>query len=64
MFKDFSGGPVLKISPSKAGGVSLIPDHGTKVPRVSWPKKQNVRQKQYCLNKDFLKNGSHQREIL
>ena len=55
---------MLKTSPSKAGGVSLIPDHGAKVPRVSWPKNQKIRQKQYCLYKDFLKNGSHQREIL
>ena len=29
---DFPGGPVVKTSPSKAGGVSLIPGQGAKIP--------------------------------
>ena len=44
--------------PSKAEGVCLIPDWGARTPRASQPKKQNIKQKQYCsqFDKDF-KNG-------
>ena len=58
---DFRGGPVVKTSPSNAGGVSSIPGWGAKTPRASWPKKQNTKQNQCCnrSNKDF-KNGSDQ----
>ena len=39
---DFPGGPMVKTSPSSAGGVCLIPGWGTKIPRTPWPKtKQN-----------------------
>ena len=53
--QDFPGGPVGKTSPSNAGGVGSIPCWGTKMPCDLWPKKQNIRQKQYCnkFNKDF-----------
>ena len=46
---DFPGGPVVKTSPSNAGGAGLIPALGPKIPRASKPKKkkQNVKQKQY-----------------
>ena len=55
---DFPGGPVVGTSLSSAGGVGSIPGQGAKIPHDSWPKNQNVKQKQYCnkLNKDF-KNG-------
>ena len=33
--EDFSGGPVVKISPSKAGGVGSIPGQGAKIPHAS-----------------------------
>ena len=36
---DFSGGPVVKTSPSNASGVGLIPGWGVKIPLNSWPKK-------------------------
>ena len=51
---DFPGGPVVKTSPSNAGGA--------KIPHASQPKKQNIKQKQNCnkFNKDF-KNGPHQK---
>jgi len=41
--------------PSKAEGVCLIPDWGARTPRASQPKKQNIKQKQYCsqFDKDF-----------
>ena len=38
----------------------LVPGGGAKIPGAFWPKKQNIKQKQYCnkFNKDF-KNGPH-----
>ena len=58
---DFPGSPVVKTSPSNAGGVGSIPGQGAKIPHALWPKNQNIKQKQYCnkFNKDF-KNGPHQ----
>ena len=32
--KNFPGGPVVKNSPSNAGGVSKIPHQGTKIPHA------------------------------
>ena len=62
--RDFPGGPVVKTSPSNAGGVGLIPGRGAKIPYASRPKNQNMKQKQYCdkFNKDF-KNGPHQKNL-
>ena len=56
-FRDFSGGPVVKTSPSNAGGTCLIPCRGAKIPHASGPKNQNIKQKQYCnkFNKDLKK---------
>ena len=36
--QDFSGGPVVKISASKARGIVSISGWGTKIPHASWPK--------------------------
>ena len=60
---DFPGSPVLKTSPSNAGGAGLIPGWGAKIPHASRTKNQNIKQKQYCnkFNKDF-KNGPHQKK--
>ena len=46
---------MVKTSPSNAGGAGSIPGQGAKIPHALGPKKQNVRQKQYCnkFNKDF-----------
>ena len=51
---------MVKTSPSDAEGAGSIPGLGTKIPHASWPKNQNIKQKQYCnkFNKDF-KNGPH-----
>ena len=37
--------------------MSSIPGQGVKIPYASWPKKQNIKHKQYCnkFNKDFKK---------
>ena len=48
---DFPGGPVVKTSPSNAGS---IPGWGARIPHASWPKSQNIKQKQYC-NKNSIK---------
>ena len=43
--------------PSNAGGKSSVPGRWEKIPHDSWPKKQNIKQKQYCnkFDKDFQK---------
>ena len=53
--RDFPGGPVIKTSPSNAGDAGSIPGWGAKIPHASWPKNQNIKQKQYCnkFSKDF-----------
>ena len=38
-------GPVVKTSPTSAGGRALIPGGGAKSPHASWPKNQNIKQK-------------------
>ena len=58
--RDFPGHPVVKTSPSNAGGEGSIPGWVAKIPHALWPKNQNIKQKQHCnkFNKDF-KNGPH-----
>ena len=60
---DFPGGPVVKTLPSNAGDEGSILGQGDKIPYASWPKNQNIKQKQYCnkFNKDF-KNSPHQKK--
>ena len=62
--RDFPGGPVVKTSPSNAGGAGSIPGRQAKIPHASGPKSQNIKQKQYCrkINKDF-KNGQYQKNL-
>ena len=47
---DFLCSSVVKISPSNARGTGSIPGWGAKIPHVSWPKNQNVKQKQIVTN--------------
>ena len=56
-YRDFPGGPLVKMSPSDAGDVGWIPGLKARIPHASWPKKQKVKQKQYCnkINKGFRK---------
>ena len=53
-----------KTSPSNAGGTDSIPGQEANSPHASWPKKQNIKQKQYHdkFNKDF-KNDPHQKKF-
>ena len=46
---------MVKALASSTGGGGSIPDPGAKITYASWPKKQNIKQKQYCnkLNKTF-----------
>ena len=62
---DFPGDPVVKTSPSNAGGASFIPGQRAKILHDWQPKNQNIKQKQYCnkFNKDF-KNCPHQNKNL
>ena len=56
---------MVKSLPSKAGGVGLIPSWGAKTPHTWGPKNQNMKQKQYCIDKsdkDF-KNGPHKESL-
>ena len=41
--RDLPGGPVVKTSPSNAGGAGSIPGRGAKIPHASWPKNQNIK---------------------
>ena len=43
MKRDFPGGPVVKTSPSDAGGVGSISGQGAKIPHASWPKKPKCK---------------------
>ena len=54
---EFPGCPVVKTSPSYTVGVGSIPGQEAKIPHTSWPKNQNIKQKQCCnkFNKDFKK---------
>ena len=63
--RDFPGSPVVKTSPSNAEGTGSIPGRGANIPHASWPKNQNIKQKQYCnkFSKDF-KNGPHKKKNL
>ena len=52
---------MVRTSPSNVGGAGSIPGWGAKIPSASWPKSQNIKQKQYCnkFNKDLKKIGPH-----
>ena len=53
--RDFPGGPVVRTSPSNAGGAGSLPGRGAEIPHASGPKNQKLKQKQYCnkFNKDL-----------
>jgi len=55
---------VVKTSPSNAGTVGSVPDLKAKNPHVSWPKNQNIKQKQYCntFNNKDLKSGTDKKK--
>ena len=55
---------MVKTLPSNTGGVGSIPGQGAKIPHASWPRNQNIKQRQYCnkFNEDF-KNGPHQKNL-
>ena len=56
---DFPRGPLLRTSPSSAGGTGSIFGQGAEIPYVWQPINQNKKQK---FNKDF-KNGLHEKKI-
>ena len=48
----------------RQGGAGSIPVGGAKIPHALWPKKKDIKQKQYYnkFNKDF-KNGPHPKNL-
>lgn len=56
---------MIKTLPSSAGDAGSTSGQGAKFPHTSWPKKQNIKRKQYCnkFNRDFT-NVPHQRKNL
>ena len=46
------------------GSQGSVPGEEAKTPHAFWPKRQNIKQKQYCnkFNKD-IKNGPHQKNL-
>ena len=62
IYPDFPDSTVVKTSLSNTRGEGSVPGQGPKIPQASWPKKQNMKQKQDCnkFNKDF-NNGPHQK---
>ena len=59
---DFLGVRWLRLRLPKPRGVGLIPGEGAEIPRASWPKYRNMKQKQYCnkLSEDS-KNGPYKK---
>ena len=54
---------MVKTLPPKARVMGLIPGQGAKIPLTTWPKKQDIKQKQYCTNskktlQKYFKNTS------
>ena len=56
---------MVKASPSRTGGVGLIPGQGTKIPHTLCPKGQDMKQKQCCgkFNKVFKKWSTLKKKI-
>ena len=54
---------MVKLPPSNAGVAGSIPGSGAEIPPATWPKIQNIKQKQYCnkFSKDFS-NSPHQKK--
>ena len=59
-WRRFPGGPVVKTSPSRAGGAGSVPGQRAQIPHASRPKIRKIKQEHCCnkFNKDF-KNGLH-----
>ena len=64
--RDFPSGPVVRISPSNAGGAGLIPGEELRFSHALQLKNQNLKQKQYCnkFNKDFKNHPHFKKKIL
>ena len=46
--RDFPDSRVVSTLPAKARRVDSTPGQGAKVTHALWPKKENIKQKQYC----------------
>ena len=66
--RDFPAGPVVGILPSNTMGEGSISSLGARIPHVSWPRHEGIKEKkkrQCCskFNGDF-KDGPHQKNLL
>ena len=63
----FPRGPVVRTSPSNAGGAGSIPSQGANIPHASlWPKKPKHTQQKQCdnkFNKDYLKKKERKKMV-
>ena len=52
---------MVEPSPSNVGDAGSRPGQGAKILHASWPKTQNIKQKQYCnkFNKDLKKKAEY-----
>ena len=52
---NFPGSPVVKTLHFQCRQYDSVPAWGSKILHATWPKNQNIKQKQYCdkFNKDF-----------
>ena len=58
--RGFPSGPAVTTSPSSVRGAGLNPGREAKIPHASWPKTQNMKQKQYWKKfNEVFRNGSH-----
>ena len=58
--RGFPSGPAITTSPSSVRGAGLNPGREAKIPHASWPKTQNMKQKQYWKKfNEVFRNGSH-----
>ena len=56
---DFPSSLVVKTLLSVARGSGLVPGQGAQIPHASWPKPQNIKQKQYCNKFSVLSHFTH-----
>ena len=52
--KEFSGSPVVRLHASTAGGTSVIPGQGTKIPQVVCCRQKKKKKKEMTIKKKSL----------
>ena len=60
----FLGRPVVRTSPTDAGGTGSIPGWGAQIPHASWPKNQDVKQSNIVTNSIKTLKNIYIKEII